>query len=101
RGPHLQRLRAAIDALAALPPHPVLRGFLVLARSGLSWMTGDLKHALQDMSDGEALAFACDNRWLRCELLYHRAHALTEAGQLDAGRREARAAATLAHELGW
>ncbi|MCY1055517.1 ATP-binding protein [Nannocystis sp. SCPEA4] len=101
RGPHLVRLRAAVDTLAGLPSHPVLRGFLLLGRSGMSWMTGFFDHALTDLSEAEQIAFATDNRWLRCEALQHRGHALCGAGRLDAGRREARAAAALAEELGW
>ncbi|WAS92510.1 protein kinase domain-containing protein [Nannocystis punicea] len=101
RGPHLVRLRAALDTLTLLPAHPVLRGFLLLGRSGMSWMTGLFDHALTDLSEAEQIAFATENRWLRCEALQQRAYALCGAGRVDAGRREARAAAALAEELGW
>ncbi len=101
RAPALERLRAAIHELEQVPEHPLWRGFLLLARAVVAWLSERPGEALTLLSEAEALAITIDHLWLRFEVLRLRARVLMSQGRVVAGESEARFALELAQEHGW
>ncbi len=97
----LERLALAIAEAERRPPHPLHRGFVLLARAGLAWMGGDPGAALGTLGEAEDLALKTENHWLRFEVLRQQAHALRAAGHAEAALREARLALALAEQQAW
>ena len=97
----LERLVQAIAEAERRPPHPLHRGFVLLARAGLQWMRGDPGAALDTLGEAEDLALKTDNHWLRFEVLRQQAHALRAAGHGESAEREARLALALAEQQAW
>ncbi|GMU06227.1 diguanylate cyclase domain-containing protein [Corallococcus caeni] len=97
----LGRTRAAIAELQRAATTPVLRAHALLCEGMLRRIEGNAARSEKLLARAEALAREVDCPWVLFEVMVERAQRFRERGRMEASRREARLALTLADEAGW
>lgn len=97
----LEKARAAVAELKRAASTPVLRAHALLCEGGLRRLEGRSAVAAKLFVRAEVLAREVDCPWVLFEVMVERAWHFRERGQMEASRREARLAMTLADEAGW